>query len=206
MGDSHQHGLQLGQEFLFKATSNGVDLNVASLQTGEKSWHKKVQTKNPTDCNVTRTSCHPSLLIFLEKQSKGCAVWHCWSHSTGVSAQLWRKKSMKWGAEQKAEIIQVMFEGWNITCHMLCSQSFTLIFCTIFHRMIFREGPVRLSYQKCDGGKKKNFHVVKKVSRRKKMLLFFFLCMYFNSNLLGLLYSTQHVRMLVYLKLLGLVS
>lgn len=166
---SHQHGFAVGAKvFYFKVTSTSSDLNMTSLQTGEKSWHYKGLNQKSYWLHCGQNSmCPASPFIFLEKQNEKCTFWHCWSHSAGISAQLWRKKITKWGAEEKSCRWCLRAGVLLITCHIY---SFTLLFCTIFHRVMRHCIQFVLRGMRWWG--EKNFHVVRKVSRRKENLFF----------------------------------
>lgn len=72
-------------------------------------------------------------------------------------------------------MLQMVFGSWSTTCHMLCSQSFTLIFHTVFHRMIFRERPITgCPMRNVMVGRKKNSMWSRKSVGGKNCLFSFF--------------------------------
>lgn len=123
-GSSRQHGLHLGKKFLFKVTSNAVDLSMTSLQTGTKESKEKILlTALWPELNVIH-----HLSFSWRKRARG--VLFSTTEATQQVLVLSYEERKAWSEEQSRNITAgVLLATW-------CVHSFTLIFHTVFHREI----------------------------------------------------------------------
>lgn len=116
--------------------------------------------------------CPASPFFFLKEQSKKCTAWHCWSHSTGVSAQLMKEEKHEVGEQSRNHAGGV----WELGCYS--SHAVFVEFHPYppyyFSQSDFQGRPSNsLSYEKCGGGGKKiSTRSGKSVGGRKLISLF----------------------------------